>query len=164
MEKENGFAYKILILVIIIIIAVAWVIINKIVGKNGMLNKVAEVESEYSKEDVLEKINYKVTQKFIEINNEAKANNKNISELYNSDVVIEFLKQSFIIEETYDENKNVIDGVYLIDVSKLKDDGDETVYEGTFKLEKKDDKYMVVYYNKENQVQEIGELQIQQTI
>ena len=81
MGKENGFAYQVLVLLIIIVIAIAGVVINKIVGKNGVLNRVAQVETEYSKEDVLERINYKVTQKFIELNNEAKASNRNISEL-----------------------------------------------------------------------------------
>lgn len=164
MEKENGFAYQILVLIIIIVIAIAGVVINKIVGKNGVLDRVVEVETEYSKETVLEKINYKITQKFIEINNEAKVNNRNISEMYNSDVVIEFLKQNFIIEETYDEDGDFIEGVYLIDVEKLKEDDKQINYDGTFKLEKKDDKYVVVYYNDKNHGQEVGELQIQQTM
>ena len=63
----------------------------------------AHYENNYNKEEVLDKLNNLVTQKFIEINNQAKENNGNISEMYNSDVVIEYLKQSFIIEETYDE-------------------------------------------------------------
>ena len=53
MEKENGFAYQALVLIIIIVIAVAGVIINQIIGKNGVLNRVAEVENEYSKEDII---------------------------------------------------------------------------------------------------------------
>ena len=63
MEKDNGFAYRILILVIIIVIAIAGVLINKIAGRNGVINRVAEVETEYTKEDVLEKLNYKITQR-----------------------------------------------------------------------------------------------------
>lgn len=161
MYKESGFAYQILVLIIIIIIAVAGVVVNKVVGKNGMVNKAVKVENEYSKEDVLEKINYIVTQKFIEINNQAKANNQNIAELYNSDVVIEYLKQSFIIVETFDEDGNLQEGTYDIDVTKLKDD--EMQIEGTFKLERKEDKYIIIYYDNENNPQEIGELQIQQT-
>lgn len=164
MGKENGFAYKIVILLIIIIIAVAGVLINKIVGKNGMINKVAEVETEYSKEEVLERINYKVTQKFIEINNEAKANNGNIAEMYNSDVVIEFLKQSLIIEETYDENGNFQDGIYHINIGKLEDEEKEIHYVGRFQLEKKEEKYMVVWYDEQGNSQEVGELQVQQTM
>ena len=162
MYKENGFAYQILILIIIIIIAVAGVLINKVIGKNGVLEQVATVETEYNKEDVLEKINYKITQKFIEINNEAKANNRNIAELYNADVVIEFLKQSLIIEETQDEDGNFQDGIYLINVEKLKDENDDSKIEGTFKLEKNQDKYEVVYYDENNNSKIIGELQIQQ--
>ena len=111
MSKQNGFAYRVLVLIIILVIAIAGVMMNKIVGKNGVLNRVVEVETQYSKEDVLEKINHKVTQKFIEINNEAKANNRNISELYNCDVVIEFLKQNLIIEQVKDENGNWQEGI-----------------------------------------------------
>jgi len=162
MYEENGFAYQILILIIIIVIAIAGVAINKVIGKNGVLNRVVKVEEEYNKEEVLEKINHKVTEKFIEINNEAKANNRNISEMYNSDVVIEFLKQSLIIEETYNEEGKVQEGIFIINVEKLKTDDNQITYQGTFKLEKIQDKYMVLYYDEENHSKEIGELKIQQ--
>lgn len=164
MGEENGIAYQIIVLLIIVVIAIAGVVINKIVGKDGVLNRVAEVETEYSKEDVLEKINYVVTQKFIEINNEAKANNRNISEMYNSDVVIEFLKQNLIIEEIYDETGNVQEGVYEINVNKLKNEDENINIVGVFRLEKVETQYKVVYYDEENHPQEVGELQIQQTI
>ncbi len=163
MLKEDGLAYQVLVLVIIIIIASAGVLINKVIGKNGMLNKVAEVETEFTKEDVLEKINYKVTQKFIELNNVAKENNQNISELYNRDVVIEFLKQNLIIIEIHDENGDFVEGVYDIDVSKLKEEN-EKQNAGTYKLQRIEEKDMVVYYNENNEPEQIGELQIQQTI
>ena len=164
MGKENGLAYQVLVLVIIFVIAVAGVLINKIVGKNGVLDRVAEVETEYSKEDILEKINYVVTQKFIELNNEAKASNRNISELYNSEVVIEFLKQNLMIEETYDAAGNFQKDVYVINVEKLKGEEESSKTVGEFKLEKIENKYMVVYYEEANRAKEIGELQIQQTI
>lgn len=61
MKEENGLAYQILVLIIIIVIAMAGVLVNKIIGKNGVIEKVAEVETEFTKEDVLEKINHKVT-------------------------------------------------------------------------------------------------------
>lgn len=160
MYKENGFAYQILILIIIIIIAVAGVVINKVIGKNGVLNQVAKVETQYNKEDILEKLNYKVTQKFIEINNQAKANNQNISELYNSDVVIEYLIQNFIIERSKDSEGNEIENSFDIDISKLEEG--EAKIEGNFKLEKKEEKYVVVFYDNDDTAQEIGELQIQQ--
>ena len=164
MGKENGFAYQVLILIIIIIIAIAGVCINKVVGKNGVLDRVSTVETEYSKEDVLEKINYKITQKFIEINNQAKENNQSISELYNSDVVIAYLKDSGIIEETFDEEGNVLQNVYNINLENLKDNDSETQYSGDFKIEKIEEIYKVVFFDKDGNSQEIGELQIQQTI
>ncbi len=164
MKEENGFAYQILVLMIIIVIAVAGVVINKIVGKNGMLNRVAEVETEFSKEDVLEKINHKVRQKFIEINNEAKASNRNILEMYNTDMVIEFLKQNFVIEETKDEEGKFQEGIYHINVGKLQDEEKEIHYVGKFQLEKRENKYIVIWYNEEGKSQEVGELQLQQMI
>ena len=144
-------------------IAIAGVIINELVGRNGVINKVAEVETEYSKEDLLEKINHKVTAKFIEINNEAKATNKLISEMYNSSVVIDYLKQEGIISETYDDQGNVQDGIFDINVDSLKDENQNVRYTGTFRLERIGDKYMVVYYDENNKAKEVGELQIQQT-
>jgi len=63
MKEENGLAYQILVLIIIIVIAMAGVLVNKIIGKNGVIEKAAEVETEFTKEDVLEKINHKVTRK-----------------------------------------------------------------------------------------------------
>ena len=164
MGKENGFAYQVLILIIIIIIAIAGVCINKVVGKNGVLDRVSTVETEYSKEDVLEKINYKITQKFIEINNQAKQENKSISEFYNSDVVIMYLIESGIIEEEFDENGNSLPNIYKINIENLKEENDKTQYSGEFKLEKIEEKYKVVFYDKDGEAQEIGELQIQQTI
>jgi hypothetical protein len=162
MGKENGVAYQILVLIVIIIIATIGVLINKLIGKNGLIDKVSVMESEYSKEDILEKINYKITQKFIDINNEAKENNKSVSELYNSDVVIEFLKENLIIQEVYDEDGNCQDGIYDINVENLRNEEDKVNEDGTFRLEKINDKYVVVYYDKENKSKEIGELQIQQ--
>ena len=146
MGKENGIAYQVLVLAIIIIIAIAGVVINKVVGKNGVIDRVAKVETDFNKEDVLEKINHKVMQKFIEINNQAKESKKSISELYNSDVVIEFLKQSLIIEEAYDESGNLQEGIYNINLENLSENGDKVNYQGSFKLEKNADKYMVVSY------------------
>lgn len=63
MKEENGLAYQILVLIIIIVIAMAGVLVNKIIGKNGVIEKATEVETEFTKEDVLEKINHKVTRK-----------------------------------------------------------------------------------------------------
>lgn len=164
METENGFAYQVLVLVIVIIIAMAGVLINKLIGRNGVIEKVATVETEFSKEDVVERINHIVTQKFIEINNEAKANNRNISEMYNSDVVIEFLKQNLIIEEMQDAEGNFQEGTYHINIGKLKDEETEVHYVGKFQLEKIDDAYMIVWYDEKGNSKKIGELQIQQMI
>lgn len=164
MKEENGFAYQILVLMIILVIAVAGVLINQVVGRDGVINRVAEVETEYSKEDVLEKINHKVTQKFIELNDIAKQNNQKISDLYNSDVVIEFLKQNLIIEEIYDDAGNFQEGMYHINIGKLKDEEKEVQYAGKFQLEKKEDKYIVIWYDEKGNSEEVGELQIQQMI
>lgn len=162
MGRENGFAYQVLVLIVIMIIAIAGVCINKVVGKKGVIDRVTTVETEYSKEDVLEKINHKITQKFIEINNQAKQENKNISELYNSDVVISYLKESGIISDVIDDAGNVIPDIFNINLDSLKDENDEVQYSGEFKLQKIEDKYKVVFYNKEGESEEIGELEIQQ--
>lgn len=164
MGGENGFAYQLLILAVIIIIAIAGVCINKVVGKKGVIDRVTTVETEYSKEEVLEKINHKITQKFIEINNQAKQENKNISELYNSDIVINYLKENGIIEETFDESGNIVENSYNINLDNLKEENDDTQYSGDFKLEKIEEKYKVVFYDKDGNLEEIGELQIQQTM
>ena len=83
--------------------------------------------------------------------------------MYNRDVVIEFLKQNLIIIETHDENGDFVEGVYDIDVSKLKEEN-ENQNAGTYKLQRIEEKDMVVYYNENNEPEQIGELQIQQTI
>ena len=151
MKEEKGFAYQVLLLIIIIIIAIAGVLINQVVGKDGFINRMTEMETEYSKEDVLEKINHKVTQKFIALNNTAKENNQNISDLYNTEVVIEFLKQNLIIEEIYDETGNFQEGMYDINVGKLKEEEKEVHYIGKFQLEKIQEKYMVIWYNEKGE-------------
>lgn len=163
MGRENGFTYQILVLIVIIIIAIAGVCINKVVGKKGVIDRVTTVETEYSKEEVLEKINHKITQKFIEINNQAKLENKSISELYNSDVVINYLIESGVIEPENDETGNIKENSYKINIDNLKEDDDKTQYSGDFKLEKIEEKYKVVFYDKEGKSEQIGDLQIQQT-
>lgn len=163
MGGENGFAYQLLILAVIIIIAIAGVCINKVVGKKGVIDRVTTVEKEYSKEEVLEKINHKITQKFIEINNQAKQENKSISELYNSDVVINYLIESGIIDFLYDDNSNIKENVYKINIDSLKENDEEVQFSGEFKLEKIEEKYKVVFYDKDGNTEEIGDLQIQQT-
>lgn len=163
MGRENGFAYQILVLIVIIIIAIAGVCINKVVGKKGVIDRVTTVEKEYSKEEVLEKINHKITQKFIEINNQAKQENKSISELYNSDVVINYLIESGIIDFLYDDNSNIKENVYKINIDSLKENDEEVQFSGEFKLEKIEEKYKVVFYDKDGNTEEIGDLQIQQT-
>lgn len=162
MGRENGFAYQVLVLVVIIIIAIAGVCINKVVGKKGVIDRVTTVETEYSKEDVLEKINHKITQKFIEINNQAKQENKSISELYNSDVVISYLKESGIISDVIDDAGNVIPDIFNINLDSLKDENDDTQYSGDFRLEKIEEKYKIIFYDQEGNSEEIGDLQIQQ--
>lgn len=163
MYKENGFAYQILVLIVIIVIAISGVIINKIIGKDGVVERVVTVENNFSKEDVLEKIDFMITQKFIELNNQAKENNKVISEIYSSDVILEYLKQASIIEDVYDENGNIIENVYLINVDKLYENSvSKLTQSGTFNLEKIDNSYVVTYTNSNNEKENIGELHIQQ--
>ena len=164
MGRESGFAYQVLILSVIIIIAITGVCINKVVGRKGVIDRVTTVETEYSKEDVLEKINHKITQKFIEINNQAKQENKSISELYNSEVVINYLKECGIIDDIIDNDGNVVENKYNINLDNLKEENGYTQYSGDFRLEKIEEKYKVVFYDKEGEAEEIGELQIQQTI
>ena len=162
MGRENGFAYQVLVLIVIIIIAIAGVCINKVVGRKGVIDRVTEVETEYSKEDVLEKMNHKITQKFIEINNQAKQENKSISELYNSEVVINYLKESSIIEDIIDDDGNIVENKYKINLDNLKEKENDTQYSGNFKLEKIEEKYKVIFYDEEGKSEEIGELEIQQ--
>ena len=162
MGRENGFAYQVLVLIVIIIIAIAGVCINKVVGRKGVIDRVTEVETEYSKEDVLEKMNHKITQKFIEINNQAKQENKSISELYNSEVVINYLKESGIIEDIIDDDGNIVENKYKINLDNLKEKENDTQYSGNFKLEKIEEKYKVIFYDEEGKSEEIGELEIQQ--
>ena len=158
MKNQNGWAYRILIIMIMIIVAVSAVIIYRIVGRNGVINRVSAVENDYLKEDILERMNSVVTQKFIEINNQAKENHQNIAELYNSDVVIEYLKQSFIIEEIRDDAGNVKSNTYKINPEKLQQDDNKIA--GSYELEKRGEKYIVTYKNIIGEVEDIGELQI----
>ena len=55
------------------------------------------------------------------------------------------------------------DGIFDINVDALKAENQNVKYTGTFKLEKKEEKYMVVYYDQEGKSKDVGELQIQQT-
>lgn len=162
MYEENGFAYQLVVLIVIIVIAITGVAINKTIGKNGVASKVVTIEDSFTKNDVLEKINHIITQKFIELNNQAKESNQTIADLYNSSVVIEYLKESSIIEEIYNEDNELQEGIFKININKLNEDDSKNAKDENYRLEKREDSYVVIYHNADGTTEDIGELQIQQ--
>ena len=164
MKKENGASIILLILVIIVLIIIAGVSLN-IVYKN--VNKYTETEVEYNKEEIVEKLNLIVKEKYVLDYKYASENNKNIDEIYSSDTVVQYLLDKNIIEQLKDVNDNLVENQYFINPDALNSDiatnvlnenGSSSNGTKVFKIKKLDDKYMIYFVNKYGDEEELGEL------
>lgn len=164
MKKENGASIILLILVIIVLIIIAGVSLN-IVYKN--VNKYTETEVEYNKEEIVEKLNLIVKEKYVLDYKYASENNKNIDEIYSSDTVVQYLLDKNIIEQLKDVNDNLVENQYFINPDALNSDiatnvlnenGSNSNGTKVFKIKKLDDKYMIYFVNKYGDEEELGEL------
>ena len=76
MKRDNGLSIVALIITIVILLVVAVFAYIKIFGENGILRKYNESETEYNKEEIVEKINTIVKQKYIFDTKYCSENNK----------------------------------------------------------------------------------------
>lgn len=164
MKKENGASIILLVIVIVVLAIIAGVALH-VVYKN--LNRFTETEVEYNKEEIVEKLNLIVKEKYVLDYKYASENNKNIDEIYSADTVLQYLLDKNIIEQLKDINDNIVENQYFINPDALNSDIATNVINGNgsnsngtkvFKIKQLEDKYMIYFVNKFGDEEELGEL------
>jgi len=164
MKKENGASIILLVIVIVVLAIIAGVALH-VVYKN--LNRFTETEVEYNKEEIVEKLNLIVKEKYVLDYKYASENNKNIDEIYSADTVLQYLLDKNIIEQLKDINDNIVENQYFINPDALNSDiatnvlnenGSNSNGTKVFKIKKLDDNYMIYFVNKYGDEEELGEL------
>ena len=184
MKKQNGLGLLSLIIIIAILITLAGVAFKVILGDDGVLDKVTTEEVEYNKTEVLEELNFMITEKYLDAYKKATSSGKkdNIEQYYNIEKVIQFLKGYSGGESgddyTNQDSKVVIEDLaqttdaYFIKTSELKTAisgyGEGKNEEGSkdfFFIKKESEQIYKVYYKNSNgQDEEIGELEFEPEI
>ena len=164
MKKENGASIILLVIVIVVLAIIAGVALH-VVYKN--LNRFTETEVEYNKEEIVEKLNLIVKEKYVLDYKYASENNKNIEEIYSADTVLQYLLDKNIIEQLKDINDNIVENQYIINPDALNSDiatsvinenGSNSNGTKVFKIKKLEEKYMIYFVNKYGDEEELGEL------
>ena len=157
----------VLIISIIALIALAAVVFKFTLSKDGAVTKVVEDEKKYNNEEVVEEINLSIRKKYIEIYNASIANSVPVDQIYNSDVVLEKIRQDGLIDVytniKEDGNKEEVKDKFYIKVSNLKMDitsgvGENGSDKDIYVIEKNQEtgEHIVKYYNSKKEVQDVG--------
>lgn len=157
----------VLIISIIALIALAAVVFKFTLSKDGAVTKVVEDEKKYNNEEVVEEINLSIRKKYIEIYNASIANSVPVDQIYNSDVVLEKIRQDGLIDVytniKEDGTKEEVKDKFYIKVSNLKMDitsgvGENGSDKDIYVIEKNQEtgEHIVKYYNSKKEVQDVG--------
>lgn len=191
MENNKGLTLVALVITIIILLILAGVSLNVTIGDNGVLTKAKTVEIEYNKAEVLEELNIVISEKYLDAYSKATKDGKmNIKDHYDADKVIYFLlgyesdENGNIInseENPPESTQKYIEPLtgdsmgtkYFVKLDTLKrtinkyGKGENGSTRDYFYLETSKDaenKVTLYYMNLDETLEEIGDLQIQQTI
>lgn len=162
MKREDGLTAVWLTVLIAVIVVVIGVVIYYSLGDEGIITKATQDEEEFNKTEVLDELNFTITKKYLGTYKNEVTNGTKIEEVYNSDVVINYLKEQNIIEN-YKDNENV----FYVKVDALKSDikqgkGENGSDKDVYVISKKEEsgEYIVFYVKNENEKIEIGPLQL----
>lgn len=164
MRNENGLSIIALIIAIVILVIIAGVVGNKLWGE---VDKINETDTEYNKEEIAEKLNLIIKEKYVLDYKYASENKKNIDEIFNEEAVMKYLLDSGYIEELKDINDNLVKDQYYINPDSLNSDlatnainenGSNSNGTKVFKIKKIENKYLIYFVNKYGDEEQIGEL------
>ncbi len=167
MRKEDGLSIIGLILMIIVLIIVALIVVNKIFGKNGMVEKYEKSDNEYNKTEIVDKLNLVIKEKYVLDYKYATENQKDPAEYCNSESFFKYLLDSGYIEQLKDINDNLVEDQYYINTEALETDlatneinenGSESNGTKVYKIKKIEEKYMIYFVDKYGEEEELGEL------
>lgn len=184
MRRNEGKAFLKLLIVIVILAIIAFIAYKWAVGRDGIITKVTKDEEVYNKTEVLEEINSVITQKYLDVYSQATSKGENkIEEFYNADKVIEFLKgyksdengnvntEVEPTETKYIEDLAEEENCYYVIIENFKRDitsygtGENDKNSSDYFFIKKDGEVYNLYYKNSNkEIEEIGVIQIEQSI
>ena len=112
MNKEIRNKILVFVISILILTGIIYGGYKLLIGRDGLMNKINSVESEFDKNEVLEKITDLVKENYIEVYNEIKENpDTSLEDAYNVDVAISKLVSQNILEYYYYSSNE--DGKYI---------------------------------------------------
>ena len=167
MRKEDGLSIIGLVVMIAILVVVALVVVNKIFGKDGMVEKYEASDNEYNKTEIVEKLNLLIKEKYVLDYKYATENQKDPAEYCNADSFFNYLLDNGYIEQLKDINDNLVEDQYYINTDALHTDlatneinknGSESNGTKVYKIKKLEDKYMIYFVDKYGDEEELGEL------
>lgn len=167
MRREDFFSILILFVVIALLICLAIFAINKVFGKEGVIDQYTEADNAYNKSEIVDKLNLIIKEKYIFDYKYATANNKTVTEVYNEETIIGYLLDENYIEPLKDINDNLVENQYYIQPNSLNSDiatsvinenGSESNGTKIFKIKKVENKYLIFFVDKYGEEEEIGEL------
>ena len=184
MKNNAGKAFVQSIVIIAILVVIGFVAYKAAVGRGGIIRKFTTDEEKYSKTEVLEEINFIITEKYLDAYSKATKDGKNkVEEFYNAEKVIAYLKgysggedgninyseapdQKVIIEDLVSE-----ENCYFVKVENLKSElqnygkGENTEDSNDyFFIKQEGDKFILYYKDINSEIEQIGEIQIEQSI
>ena len=194
MKDNKGVTLVALVITIIVLLILAGVTLYLTIGENGVLRKAEKVEITFNKSEVLEALNIAITEKYLDAYSKATKDGKmNIKDHYDGDKVIYFLRgyesdengNIMNSEENPPEstqkyieplNGDSTGTKFFVKLDTLKrtinkygkgENGSSTDYfyvETSKDAENKVNKATLYYMNLDETPEEIGDLQIQQSI
>ena len=188
MKRDEGLTLVALAIMIGAILVLAGILIHFMIGENGILTEATKEEDFFDKEEIVEELNVKITEKYLDVYGKATKDGKNnIEEFYDGEKVILFLKgytggetgndysvqnpDKVIIEDLVGHAQTAEDSRYFIILSALnkkiekygKGNNEEEATD-YFYIKVSNDSYTVHYINTEGEDEEIGELKIEQSL
>ena len=167
MRREDGLSAISLIIIIIVLIILAVIAVDKIFGENGVIEKYKTADTEYNKTEIADKINLIIKEKYVLDYKYALENNKNIDEIYNEQIVINYLLENNYIEQLKDVEDNLVQDQYFINpnslnsdiaTNEIKENGSEGNGTKVFKIKKENEKYEIYFVDKYGEEEALGEL------
>ena len=167
MRKGDGLSIAGMFVLIIILIVLAFLAGDKIFGKDGVVDKITEVDNEYNKTEIVDSLNLVIKEKYVLDYKYALENKLNIDEICTTDNFFKYLLENGYIEQLKDINDNLVQDQYYIRAESLKSDlatgvinqnGSESNGTKVYKIKKIEDKYMIYFVDKYGDEEELGEL------
>ena len=184
MRNNEGKAFLKLLIAIVVLALIGYIGYRWAVSRDGIIRKVTTDEKEYNKSEVLQEIDEIITKKYLEVYGKATAGGEDkIEEFYNADKVMLYLKgytpdengeintEGEPTETAYIEDLASEENCYYVKIENFKRDitnngkGKNEADSGDyFFIKKEDDTYNLYYKNANLETEQIGALQIDQSM